>query len=70
MLGAACSDCEFIVGSDCIPCPHGSDFPECVGCVNGSRPESTDFVKDLGVPIVIGVLTTLAIALITTKLMK
>ncbi len=70
MLGSACSDCEIVVGADCIPCPNGSDFPECAGCIDGARPERTDFVRDLGVPIVIGVLTTLAIALITTKLMK
>lgn len=70
MLGAACGECEIVVGSDCVPCPHGSDFPECSGCVNGARAERTDFTKDIGVPIVVGVLTTLAIALITSKLLK
>lgn len=70
MLGSACSDCEIVVGSDCIPCPSGSDFPECAGCVNGTRAERTDVTKDIMVPIVVGVLTTLAIALITTKLLK
>ena len=70
MLGSACSDCEIVVGSDCIPCPNGSDFPECAGCIDGMRPEKTDVTKDIAIPIVVGVLTTLAIALITTKLMK
>lgn len=70
MLGSACSDCEIVVGSDCIPCPNGSDFPECAGCVNGVRPEKTDVTKDIVVPVVVGVVTTLVIALITTKLMK
>lgn len=70
MLGTACSDCEIVVGSNCLPCPNGTDFPECAGCVDGIRPERTDFSKDIGVPIIVGVLTTLAIALITTKLLK
>jgi hypothetical protein len=70
MLGTSCSDCEIVVGDTCIPCPSGSDFPECAGCVNGARPERTDVTKDIVVPVVIGVLTTLTIALITTKLMK
>lgn len=70
MLGSACSDCEIVVGSDCIPCPNGSNFPECAGCVDGARTERTDVTKDIVVPIVVGVLTTLAIALITSKLLK
>ncbi len=70
MLGTACADCEIVVGSECIPCPNGSDFPECAGCANGSRAERTDVTKDVLVPVVVGVLTTLAIALITTKLLQ
>lgn len=70
MLGSACSDCEIVVGSDCIPCPNGSGFPECAGCIDGVRPEKTDVTKDIVVPVVVGVVTTLVIALITTKLMK
>jgi len=70
MLGSACADCEIVVGGDCIPCPNGATFPECSGCVDGARPERTDVTKDLLVPVVVGVLTTLAIALITSKLMK
>ncbi len=57
-------------GDTCVPCPNGTDFPECAGCIDGSRPEKTDVTKDLLVPIVIGVVTTLTIALITAKLMK
>ena len=70
MLGSACSDCEIVVGADCIPCPPGSDFPECAGCLDGARPERTDVTKDIMIPIVVGVLTTLAISLIVTKLIK
>ncbi len=70
MLGSACADCEIVVGSDCIPCPNGSDFPECAGCVNGVRSERTDVTKDVLVPVVVGVLTTLAVALIVNKLVK
>ncbi len=69
MLGNVCGDCMIVVGSDCIPCPDGANFPECVGCINGERPEKTDPVKDVLVPVVIGVFTTLAVALIAHKLM-
>lgn len=68
MLGAACSDCEIVVGDACIPCPNGLDFPECAGCIDGVRPERTDVTKDIVIPVVIGVISTLTIALITTKL--
>lgn len=70
MLGDICGDCSIVVGSDCLPCPNNSDFPECAGCIDGARPEKTDMLKDVLIPVVIGVATTLAIALITTKLMK
>lgn len=70
MLGAACSECEIVVGDTCIPCPNGLDFPECAGCIDGARPERTDVTKDIVMPVVIGVLTTLTIALITTKLIS
>lgn len=71
-LSGGCSECEIVVGDSCIPCPNGAgaDFPECAGCIDGARPEKTDLTKDVVVPVVIGVLTTLTIALITTKLMK
>ncbi len=69
-LGTGCSECEIVVGGSCIPCPNGVDFPECAGCVNGVRPEQTDVTKDIVVPVVIGVITTLTIALITTKLLN
>lgn len=70
MLGSACSDCEIVVGDTCIPCPDGTNFPECAGCVNGIRAEHADVTKDIVVPVVVGVLTTLTIALITSKLIK
>lgn len=69
-LGDVCSDCSIVVGGGCIPCPNGSDFPECAGCVDGARAERTDMTRDILIPVVIGVATTLCIALITTKLMK
>ncbi len=32
--GAAegCPPCTILVGGDCLPCPAGSDFPECANC--------------------------------------
>lgn len=69
MLGSPCGDCEITVGSGCLPCPSGADFPECAGCIDGMRPERSDLAKDLLVPIAIGVATTLAVALIAKKLM-
>lgn len=70
-LAGGCSECEIVVGDSCVPCPNGATgFPECDGCIDGARPERTDLAKDLLLPIVIGVATTLAIALITTKLLK
>jgi len=70
MLGSACADCEIVVGDSCIPCPNGTDFPECAGCIDGMRAERTDVTKDVLVPVVVGVLTTLAVALIVNKLVR
>jgi len=70
MLGNACGDCQIVVGNDCLPCPNGSDFPECAGCIDGARPERTDIAKDIIVPVVIGIVTTLAVALIAKKLSR
>jgi hypothetical protein len=70
MLGDACGDCILVVGSDCVPCPNGSDFPECIGCINGVRPEKSDITKDILLPVVIGIVSTLTVALITRKLMR
>ncbi len=63
MLGDACGDCQIVVGTDCLPCPNNADFPECVGCI-----VKTDVARDVLVPVVIGVLTTLAAAFIVHKL--
>lgn len=70
MLGAGCSECEIVVGDMCVPCPNGVNFPECAGCFDGARAEKTDVTKDIFVPVVVGVITTLTIALLTTKLLK
>lgn len=70
MLGDACGDCMIVVGDGCIPCPNGSGFPECAGCIDGMRPERTDITKDVLVPVVVGVFTTLAVALIAQRLLK
>jgi hypothetical protein len=70
MLGDVCGDCMIVVGGDCIPCPNGSSFPECAGCIDGARPEKTDITRDLLVPVAIGVVTTLAIAFVTRKLSR
>jgi len=70
MLGAGCGECEIVVGDGCIPCPAGADFPECAGCIDGTRPEQTDLVRDFLIPIGIGVATTLTVALIAKQLLK
>jgi len=70
MLGDACGDCQIVVGDSCLPCPNGDGFPECAGCVDGMRPVKTDVTKDVLVPVVIGVFTTLAVALIAHKLLN
>jgi len=59
-----------VVGGDCLPCPNDAGFPECAGCVDGGRPVKTDVTKDVLVPVVVGVLTTLAVALIAHKLLN
>ena len=70
MLGDACGDCQIVVGDGCLPCPNGSDFPECQGCVDGARTAKTDVTKDVLVPVVIGVVTTLAAAFLAHKLLN
>lgn len=69
-LGEVCGDCSIVVGGGCMPCPNGADFPECAGCIDGARPNRTDLTKDVFLPVVIGVATTLTIALITRSLLK
>ncbi len=70
MLGDVCGDCMIVVGNGCLPCPDGADFPECAGCIDGMRPERADLGRDLLIPIVVGVATTLEVALIAKKLMQ
>lgn len=70
MLGDACGDCSIVVGDSCLPCPDGSDFPECAGCVGGARPPKLSWGQEFLIPVAVGVTTTLAIAWITSRLSK
>ena len=71
MLGDVCGDCQIVVGDSCSsPCPSSADFPECAGCVDGVRPVKADVTHDLLVPVVVGVLTTLAAAYLAHKLLN
>jgi hypothetical protein len=59
-------------GSDCEICPDdaGSDFPECSGCVNGVRTSLVaEARQSLLFPIVAGVVTTLAVAWLSVKIL-
>lgn len=72
-LGADCGPCMIASGSDCEICPDGAgdDFPECAGCVNGVRASAISSAEQsLIFPIVAGVVTTLAVAWLSTKLLK
>lgn len=72
-LGQACPPCTIAYGSQCVPCPHGTDLPECVGCA-GERRQGWMERHPLGSSVLIGVLTASAVALIvplvTGKLRK
>jgi hypothetical protein len=72
-LGADCGPCMISSGGDCEICPDGvsADFPECSGCVNGVRQSAiSEAEQSLIFPIVAGVVTTLAVAWLSTKLLK
>ncbi len=72
-LGAECGPCMIASGGDCEICPDGAstDFPECAGCVNGVRQSALSTAEEsLVFPIVAGVITTLAVAWLSTKLLK
>lgn len=60
-LGQACPQCSIASGTACIPCPDGSELPECQGCVGG-RPPNATFLKRHGAVIAVGVVTSLIVA--------
>jgi bacterioferritin-associated ferredoxin len=71
-LGADCGPCTIAAGDACEICPDGvsDDFPECAGCVNGMRQTVISAAEQsLIFPIVAGVVTTLAVAWLSTKLL-
>ncbi len=71
-LGEACGPCRIASGSDCEICPDGAgaDFPECSGCVNGERVSLVSAAEEsLLFPIVAGVVTTLAVAWLSVKIL-
>lgn len=71
-LGEACGPCMISSGDSCEICPDGvsADFPECAGCVNGVRQSAiSEAEQSLIFPIVAGVVTTLTVAWLSTKLL-
>lgn len=71
-LGDVCPPCYMMSGGECSLCPDGADdFPECAGCVNGQRETLVSAATNsLVVPIVAGVVTTLLVAYLSSKLLK
>lgn len=70
-LGEVCPPCYINSGGDCEICPDGAgDFPECAGCVNGVRASLvSEATSSIFAPVVAGVLTTLLVAYLSSKIM-
>ena len=74
-LGAAsgCPECTISSGGECAICPDDAsdDFPECAGCQNGVRQNLKSALSDsILVPVVAGVLTTLCVAYLSSKILR
>jgi hypothetical protein len=68
-LAGACGPCQLASGGDCVPCPNDADVPECAGCVDGAAPSSF-WEHPLFAPVVIGVVTTVATAVVVAALSR
>jgi hypothetical protein len=71
-LGDVCPPCYISAGGTCEICPDDAvDFPECRGCVNGTRPSVTEaFRQSLFFPILGGVATTLLATFLAQRLFR
>jgi hypothetical protein len=72
LRGGTCADCQFTDGDRCLPCPEGSDLPECAGCVGGARPVVAPkwYQNPIAQTVGIGVLTALGTGLAIAFLKK
>jgi hypothetical protein len=72
-LGQACPQCTIASGAACIPCPEGSDLPECQKCEGGVpiavEPSFWERSKVLA-PIILGVATTVATGFVLHRYFK
>lgn len=68
-FAGACGPCQIASSSECVPCPDGSDLPECSGCVEGST--ATSFWEHpLFAPVAVGVVTAVATAVVFSLLAR
>ncbi len=68
-LGASCGPCEVSAGDRCLPCPNGSDLPECDGCVDGMA-KAAWYEHPLAGPVAVGVATAVATGIAMAFLKK
>jgi hypothetical protein len=68
-----CGPCQIVSGSQCLPCPNGSSFPECQNCADGAPITAAPSWWDahpVAAPVLIGVMTMVTANLLIMKLMK
>lgn len=61
-LGQVCGPCSLWSGSTCVPCPDGSDLPECQNCRGGVSTVKPGFFQKSAFwgPVIVGTVTTIA----------
>jgi len=73
-LGAGgCGPCQITSGSQCLPCPNDSGFPECANCADGAPivGERSWWDKHpVAAPVLIGVMTMVTANLLIMKFVK
>lgn len=65
-----CPPCAIQVSGQCMPCPDGTDFPECQGCIDGMPPPKSSWTDSIWGAVAIGVVTTLAVTVASTWVLK
>lgn len=71
-LGQLCPKCSFYSGTACVPCPDGSDLPECEGCEGGYSTAKPGFFERSAFwgPVIVGTMTTIAGAFALAYVMR
>ncbi len=74
-LSGVCPPCSFHNGINCVPCPEGSDYSECAGCVEGELPAAEEswwdrskFWAPMVVTVAGAVLSTIAVAIVVQRM--